>query len=98
LTQPWGDPADYPNNRNMDTLLLSQKIQLCLGICVCGTPEFKDGYCEVWCTSGATRVLIHLYDDGKVVATTSNGEVWVFDRLETGAQSMLADPDLSPVH
>jgi hypothetical protein len=82
----------------MDTLVLSQKIQLCLGICVSGTPELKDGYCEVWCTNGATRVLIHLYDDGKVVATTSNGEVWVFDRLEIGAQSMLADPDLSPVH
>ena len=41
----------------------------------------KEGYCEVWCMSGSTRVLIHLYDDGKVVATTSSGNVWVFDRL-----------------
>jgi hypothetical protein len=98
LAQPWGDLADYPNNRNMDPLLLSQKIQLSLGICVAGTPELKEGYCEVWCTSGATRVLIHLYDDGTVVATTSNGKVWVFDRLETGSQSMLADPDLCQVH
>ena len=82
----------------MDPLLLSQKIRLCLGICVSGTPVLKEGYCEVWCTSGATRVLIHLYDDGKVVATTSNGNVWVYDRLETVSQSMLADPDLTPIH
>jgi hypothetical protein len=82
----------------MDPLLLSQKIQLCLGISVSGTPELREGYCEAWCTSGATRVLIHLYDDGKVVATTSDGEVWVFDRLETGSQSVLADPEHKPVH
>jgi hypothetical protein len=69
-----------------------------LGICVTGTPVLKEGYCEVWCTAGATRVLIHLYDDGKVVATTSNGDLWVYDRLETVSQSMLADPDLSAVH
>jgi hypothetical protein len=27
-------------------------------------------------------LLIHLYHDGKVVATTSNGDLWVFDWLE----------------
>jgi hypothetical protein len=42
----------------------------------------KDGYWEIWCTTGERRLLIHLYHDGKVVATTSNGDLWVFDWLE----------------
>ena len=82
---------------NMGPLLLGQKIRLCFGIHVSGTPLLKEGYWEVWCASGATRVLIHLYNDGKVVATTSNGNLWVFDRLETVPQKIVADLDFRAV-
>jgi hypothetical protein len=82
----------------MDPLLLSKKIRLCLGKCISGTPVIKDGYCEVWYMSGSTRVLIHLYDDGKVVATTSSGNLWVFDQLESVSQTVLSDPDLEAVY
>jgi hypothetical protein len=66
----------------MRPLLLGQRIQLFCGLEISEPPLLKDGYWEVWCASGETRLLIHLYHDGKVVATTSNGDLWVFDRLE----------------
>jgi hypothetical protein len=66
----------------MNSLLLGQRIQLFCGLEVSEPPLLKDGYWEIWCADGETRLLIHLYHDGKVVATTSNGELWVFDRLE----------------
>jgi hypothetical protein len=66
----------------MNPLLLGQRIQLFYGLEVSEPPVLKDGYWEIWCAGGETRLLIHLYHDGKVVATTSNGDLWVFDRLE----------------
>jgi hypothetical protein len=80
----------------MSPLLSGQKIRLYGGadVCearVCEVPLAKEGYWEAWCTTGSGRMLIHLYHDGRVIATTWNGNLWVFDRLETIPQKVVAD-------